>query len=84
MAPKKNELQFRTLETSAEKIQRLEANFNSASLVMVSRASLVHELEMAYARYQRSFHDDNKKEALRWDGHIRALHLVLDMEIGNG
>ena len=51
---------------------------------MVSRASLVHELEMAYAKYQRSFHDDNKKEALRWDGHIRALHLVLDMEVNDG
>ena len=51
---------------------------------MLSRASLVHELEMAYAKYQRTFRDDNKKEALRWDGHIRALHLVLDMEINDG
>ena len=84
MAPKKNESPSRTPETCDEKIQRLEANFNSTSLLMVNRASLVHELEMAYAKYQRSFHDDNKKEALRWDGHIRALHLVLDMEINNG
>ena len=51
---------------------------------MVNRASLVHELEMAYARYQSCFHNDDKKQALRWDGHIRALHLVLDMEINDG
>ena len=51
---------------------------------MLSRASLVHELEVAYANYTRSFNNDDKKQALRWDGHIRALHLVLDMEIGNG
>ena len=84
MAPQRNESRSQTPETSAEKIQRLEANFNSTSLVMVSRASLVHELEVAYANYTRSFHNDDKKQALRWDGHIRALHLVLDMEISNG
>jgi len=84
MAPRKNESQSRTPETCAEKIQRLETNFSSKGLLMLNRASLVHELEMAYAKYQRTFHDDNKKEALRWDGHIRALHLVLDMEINNG
>lgn len=84
MAPQKNESQSRIPETSAEKIQRLEANFNSTSLVMISRASLVHELEVAYANYTRCFHNDDKKQALRWDGHIRALHLVLDMELSNG
>ena len=84
MAPRNNASQSRTPETCVEKIQRLETNFSTTSLLTVSRASLVHELEMAYARYQRSFHDDNKKEALRWDGHIRALHLVLDMEINDG
>ena len=51
---------------------------------MLNRASLVHELEVAYANYTRSFHSDDKKQALRWDGHIRALHLVLDMEINDG
>ncbi len=84
MAPRKNESQSRTPETSAEKIQRLEQNFSGTSLVMVSRASLVHELEVAYAHYTRCFHNDDKKQALRWDGHIRALHLVLDMELPNG
>ncbi len=51
---------------------------------MVNRASLGHERQIAYARYQREFNNENKKEALRWDGHIRALHLVLDMEITDG
>lgn len=84
MAPKKKESQSQTPETCAEKIQRLETNFTGKGLLMVSRASLIHELEMAYAKYQRCFHDDDKKQALRWDGHIRALHLVLDMEINDG
>ena len=84
MAPQRNESRSRIPETSAEKIQRLETNFSSNALLMLSRASLVHELEVAYANYTRSFNNDDKKQALRWDGHIRALHLVLDMEIGNG
>ena len=84
MAQKKNESRSQTPETCAEKIQRLETNFTGKGLLMVNRASLIHELEMAYARYQRSFYDDNKKEALRWDGHIRALHMILDMEINDG
>lgn len=84
MAPRKKESQSRTPETCDEKIQRLETNFSTTSLLMVNRASLVHELEVAYANYQRSFHNDDKKQALRWDGHIRALHLVLDMEINDG
>ena len=84
MAPRKKESQSRIPETCAEKIQRLETNFSGKGLLMLNRASLVHELEMAYAKYQRTFHEDNKREALRWDGHIRALHLVLDMEINDG
>ena len=84
MAPKRNESPSRTPETCEEKVQRLETNFSGRGFLMLNRASLVHELEMAYARYLRSFKDDNKKEALRWDAHIRALHLVLDMEINDG
>ena len=84
MAPKKKESRSQTPETCAEKIQRLENNFTGRGLLMVNRASLIHELEMAYAKYQRCFHDDDKKQALRWDGHIRALHVVLDMEINDG
>ena len=84
MAPKRNESQSQTPETCVEKIQRLEKNFSGRDWLIVSRASLVHELEMAYARYQQSFHNDDKKQALRWDGHIRALHTVLDMEITDG
>ena len=84
MAPQKNESRSRIPETSEEKIQRLETNFSSNALLMLNRASLVHELEVAYANYTRSFHNDDKKQALRWDGHIRALHLVLDMEINDG
>ena len=83
MAQQNDESRSRMSETFDEKIQRLEANFTGKGLLMVNRASLVHELQMAYARYQRAFHDDNKKQALRWDGHIRALHLVLDMEISD-
>lgn len=84
MAPKKNESRSRTPETCEEKVQRLETNFSSRGFLTLNRASLVHELEMAYAHYTRSFHNDDKKQALRWDGHIRALHLVLDMEINDG
>ena len=83
MAQQNDESRSRMSETFDEKIQRLETNFTGKGLLMVNRASLVHELQMAYARYQRAFHDDNKKQALRWDGHIRALHLVLDMEISD-
>ena len=84
MDPMKPESLSETSETCDEKIQRLESNFTGKGLLMVNRASLVHELQMAYARYQREFNAENKKEALRWDGHIRALHLVLDMEITDG
>lgn len=72
-----------TSETCEEKILRLENNFTGKQLLTVSRASLIHELQIAYANYQREFHLENKREALRWDGHIRALHQVLDMEIAD-
>lgn len=52
--------------------------------MLINRASLVHELQVAYASYQREFALENKKEALRWDGAIRALHRILDMEITDG
>nr|BAR33469.1 hypothetical protein [uncultured Mediterranean phage uvMED] len=71
----------KTSETCASKIQRLESNFTEKGLVLINRASLIHELQVAYAKYQLEFSRENKKEALRWDGHIRALHQVLDMEI---
>ncbi|MGB0825698.1 MAG: hypothetical protein ACPGPH_07195 [Synechococcus sp.] len=84
MDPMNHDTTSEISETCDEKIQRLESNFTGKGLLMVNRASLVHELQMAYARYQREFNAENKKEALRWDGHIRALHLVLDMEITDG
>ena len=84
MDPMSHESRSETPETCEEKINRLENNFTGKGLLMLNRACLVHELQVAYARYQSAFHSDNKKEALRWDGHIRALHLVLDMEISDG
>lgn len=82
MDPKTHASPLATSETSVAKINRLETNFNTGKgLMMISRSSLVHELEMAYAKYMEAFKQENKKEALRWDGAIRALHIVLDMEI---
>lgn len=84
MDPMKPESLSETSETCDAKIQRLESNFTGKGLLMVNRASLVHELQIAYARYQREFNNGNKREALRFDGQIRALHMVLDMEITDG
>lgn len=65
-------------------MSRLERNYQMGNLVVVSRASLIHELQVSYAKYQLAFEQSNKSEALRWDGSIRAIHRILDMEIIDG
>lgn len=59
---------------------RLEENYRSSHLIKISRASLVEMLETSYDKYQKAFHHDDKINALVWDGIIRTLHEVLEME----
>jgi len=80
MDHKKKESQSATSETFEQKMFRLEANYRSSHLIKISRASLVEMLETSYSNYQKAFHHDDKINALVWDGVIRTLHLVLDME----
>ena len=80
MDHKKKESQSMTSETFEQKMFRLEENYRSGHLIKISRASLVEMLETSYDNYQKAHSHDDKINALVWDGIIRALHLVLDME----
>lgn len=81
MDQKKSKSRSGISETCVEKIARLERSYRMGDMIVVKRASLIHELQVAYAKYQLAFNQGDKKEALRWDGTIRAIHRVLDMEI---
>ena len=68
-------------ETFEQKVNRLERNFKRNSLIKINRTYLTDQLEFAYERYSKSFHHDNKIDALIWDAIIRTIHSVIDNEV---
>ena len=78
-----NESRPQTSETFEQKVERLERNFRRNSLITLNRAFLTDRLEFAYECYSKSFHQDNKIDALIWDAIIRTIHSVIDNEVTN-
>ena len=68
-------------ETYEQRVARLEANYDSSEWITINRASLINHLIHATQMYEKTFKSDNKADALLWDGVIRTLQLVIDMEV---
>ena len=82
MDPQPSENQFTMSETFEQRVARLEENYRRGSDEMViSRRSLTKYLEEATTNYLKSFRDDNKVDALTYDGFVRAFQAVFDLEI---
>ncbi|MAB74910.1 MAG: hypothetical protein CMO47_00405 [Verrucomicrobiales bacterium] len=73
-----------TSETFEARQARLEANYRADPMITISRSCLVDMLERAYLQYEKCWAHDDKVNAIYWDGVLRALHRVLDMEITHG
>ena len=50
-------------------------------MVLISRTCLVEKLEFAYKQYEYCWHHGDKVNSLFWDGCIRTLHNILDIEV---
>ena len=74
------ENQFTMSETYEQRVARLETNYRKGDWITINRTSLINLLIHAYKMYENTFKSDNKADALVWDGVIRALQQVLDME----
>ena len=83
MDPKNTEDPFTMSETYEQRVARLEANYASSEWITINRASLVNHLIYATEMYEKTFKSDNKVDALTWDGVIRTLQLILDMEVSS-
>ena len=53
-------------------------------MMVIKRASLIHELEHAYARYKQSWEHEDKLMQRYWDGVLRSLHRVCELEEPRG
>ena len=81
MDHKKKESQPATSETFEAKQARLEENYRRSPMVLISRTCLVEKLEFAYKQYEYCWHHGDKVNSLFWDGCIRTLHNILDIEV---
>ena len=81
MDPKTPESQSTTSETSEAKKARLEENYRRSPMVLLNRTSLVKMLETSYQEYDKCWKQEDKVNSLFWDGCIRTLHRILDMEV---
>ena len=69
-------------ETFEQRVARLEENYRKGPDEMtISRACLTEYLEQATAKYLKCHAEDNKVDALTWDGFVRAYQTIFDMEI---
>ena len=69
-------------ETFEQRVARLEENYKKGPDEMtISRACLTEYLEQATAKDLDCFKDDNKVDALTYDGFVRAFQAVFDLEI---
>lgn len=66
-------------ETSEQKMTRMEQLFNKTE-VEVLTDDIKRLLIWGYESYDDSFRAGDVKESMYWDGYIRALHHVLEME----
>lgn len=71
-------LRSRTHETFAQKTERLETNQLSPNMDL-TRAEVKALLIWASNSYEQAFKED-KKTSLYWDGVIRGIQYVLDLE----
>lgn len=68
-----------TDETSEQKMIRMERMFSRTEIQMLTD-DIKSLLIWAYESYDKSFKRRDTKESMYWDGYIRALHHVLEME----
>lgn len=66
-------------ETSEQKMIRMERMFSRTEIQMLTD-DIKSLLIWAYESYDTSFKRRDTKESMYWDGYIRALHHVLEME----
>ncbi len=66
-------------ETSEQKMMRMEEVFSGTEVQMLT-ADIKNLLIWAYESYKASFQSGDTRESLYWDGYIRALHHVLELE----
>ena len=69
----------RTNETSEQKMIRMERMMSRTEVQMLTD-DIKNLLIWAYESYDTSFRRRDVKESMYWDGYIRALHHVLEME----
>ena len=74
-----DKFQSLTSETSEQKMIRMERMFSRTEIQMLTD-DIKSLLIWAYESYDKSFKRRDTKEAMYWDGYIRALHHVLEME----
>jgi hypothetical protein len=66
-------------ETSEQKMIRMEQMFSKTEIQMLTD-DIKSLLIWAYENYDKSFKRRDTNESMYWDGYIRALHHVLEME----